>query len=306
MKRLINFFFFTRRERLGSVVLLVLCAGIFAVPSFRERLPLAGNTDFRPFENQIQAFKADELRDSLPDTPPRPFNFDPNLATETDFISLGLPPKVASRICHYREKGGKFRQADDFGKIWDLSPEDFERLKPFIRIQEASPRSFEKTDKPEPYSGSPNEKYTARGAQHFSRKYTPEPVDINSAGQEAWMALPMVAEKRAAQIIRFRDVLGGFQSVEQVGEMYNLPDSVFQTIKPFLYLESPIYRKINLNQATVETLNAHPYISGKQATLIVNYRDQHGPFQAVEEVLNIRAFQDDAWWKKVQPYFTVE
>lgn len=307
MKRFINFFFFSRRERLGSVVLLVLCVGVFSVPNIRERFQISGNTDFSQFEHQITAFKAAEPHDSLPDAAPELFHFDPNLASESDFTRLGLSPKVATSICHYREKGGKFREPDDFKKIWGLTAEDFERLRPFIRIRETDNHRYAKSgDDEERPVGAWGSKYPERKFQEYPHKRSPEVVDINSADQEAWMALPMIGEKRAVQIIRFRESLGGFLSVDQLGEMYNLPDSVFQTIKPYLKFQNPVFRKINLNSATLEMLDAHPYISRKQAELIANYREQHGAFHSVEEVLNIRAFHDDDWWKKVRPYLSVE
>ncbi|NJL77073.1 MAG: helix-hairpin-helix domain-containing protein, partial [Saprospiraceae bacterium] len=37
----------------------------------------------------------------------------------------------------------------------------------------------------------------------------------------------------ANRIVKFREALGGFASVEQVAETYQLPDSTFQKIKPF-------------------------------------------------------------------------
>lgn len=304
---MINFFFFTRRERLGSVALLVFCAGIFAVPNIREYFFHANSTDFSRFESQIQAFKAAETPDSIPLSSRELFEFDPNEASEADFLKLGLPAKVATSICHYREKGGQFRQPDDFKKIWGLLPADFERLKPFIKIQNAPGRKYDHEDSEE---GSPRAAWGGKYAEHQGKesykKHTPESVDINSADQEAWMALPMIGEKRAAQIIHFRENLGGFQSVEQLAEMYNLPDSVFQTIKPFLRLESPVFRKINLNTATLEMLDAHPYISRKQAELIVNYREQHGKYLSIDDILKIRVFREDDWWNRLKPYLTVD
>ena len=120
-----------------------------------------------------------------------------------------------------------------------------------------------------------------------------------------WMTLPGIGEKRAQQMVSYRDKLGGFLSVEQVGQLYNLPDSVFQAIRPLLLLENREIRKINLNSVSAAELDAHPYFSRKQADLIVNYRLQHGPYRSVEEIEKIVAFTDKAWLGKVKAYLEV-
>ena len=49
-------------------------------------------------------------------------------------MALGLKPFVAKNIVNYRNKGGRFRRADDFARVYGLLPADFARLKPYIHI----------------------------------------------------------------------------------------------------------------------------------------------------------------------------
>ncbi len=115
-----------------------------------------------------------------------------------------------------------------------------------------------------------------------------------------------IGEKRAQQLVKYREKLGGFLSVEQVAQMYNLPDSVFQKIRPMLVLESREIRKINLNTASAAELATHPYFSKKQADLIVNYRQQHGPYRSVDGIDQIIPFTDKVWLAKVKAYLAVD
>jgi competence ComEA-like helix-hairpin-helix protein len=131
-------------------------------------------------------------------------------------------------------------------------------------------------------------------------------LDVNRASMEDWQRLPGIGEKRARQIVNFRESLGGFLRVKQVGEMYGLPDSVFQRIRPMLELGSAEVRKINLNLASAEDLDVHPYISAKQAKLIVTYRNQHGAFGSVDDLTKITVFADGKWLEKVRPYLDVK
>jgi competence protein ComEA len=46
--------------------------------------------------------------------------------------------------------------------------------------------------------------------------------------------------------------------------------------------------KININKATVEELSTLKRIGPSYAQRIVDYRDEHGPFQKPEDIMNVR------------------
>lgn len=362
--RLLNYLHFSRNERFGAFALLTLCIITFCTPAVLQWLRPKRHTDFSEFAAVIKAFK--QSSGTAESGRKQCFDFDPNLATMEDFRQLGLPEKVASNICHYREKGGAFRKAEDFQKIWGLPAEDYERLLPYLRIsvekKEAQPENAASRP-PEYFPFDPNTateadflrlglpgrtiksilNYREKGGsfrkkEDFAKIYTLSesdyrqlepyivfaprpgsyvgrdnkpaasgaPVDINLADATALMSLPLIGEKRAQQIIAFREKLGGFRTVDQLSEMFGLPDSVYQRIRPRLCATATSVHKINLNTVTREALDAHPYISWKQADLIIAYRNQHGNYTRPEEILNIKAFGDKAWWEKISPYLDVE
>jgi competence protein ComEA len=81
--------------------------------------------------------------------------------------------------------------------------------------------------------------------------------------------------------------LGGFYSVDQIAEIYGLPDSSFKKIKPFLKLESTPFKKFNINTASKDEMKSHPYIKWNLANAIVEYRNQHGNFSSLGDLKNI-------------------
>ncbi len=223
------------------------------------------------------------------------FSFDPNLASEGDFRRLGLSSRTIKSILNYRIKGGQFRKKEDFAKIYTLDEKDYARLLPYLTIGTLANAEAER---PIMYAG---------GTTFPERKTFPKAlVDINRATLEDWLRLPGIGEKRAQQIVKFRESLGGFLSIAQLGEMYNLPDSVFQLIQPMLTLDFKDVHQININAASAEDLDRHPYISTKQAALIVNYRTQHGSFATVEDLSKIIAFTDKKWLEKIKPYLATQ
>ena len=66
-----------------------------------------------------------------------------------------------------------------------------------------------------------------------------QPIDINTADTSAFIALPGIGSKLANRIVSFRTKLGGFNSVEQIRKVYGLQDSVFMLISPFLKCDNP-------------------------------------------------------------------
>src|SRR5690348_7247958 len=136
------------------------------------------------------------------------------------------------------------------------------------------------------------------------RKKT-EPLEINSADTTAFIALPGIGSKLAARIVTFREKLGGFYSVDQVGETFGLPDSTFQKIKEYLKLENTSLKRININTATVDELKVHPYIKWSVANPIVAYRNEHGAFSKLEDIKNVAAITDEVY-KKISPYLIVQ
>ncbi len=104
--------------------------------------------------------------------------------------------------------------------------------------------------------------------------------------------------------VNFRDKLGGFVSIDQVAQAYGLPDSTFQSIKPFLVITQTV-KKINLNTVSAKELAAHPYLNWNQANAIVKYRDQHGNFTSLDQLENIRILNQEII-KKIKPYLSIE
>jgi competence protein ComEA len=221
------------------------------------------------------------------------FYFDPNTLDARGWQQLGIREKTALTIVKYIGRGGKFRQPEDIGKIYGLSPKDYARLLPFVKIDAnrsggTPDRGISQQSGEKP---SPNEKKTSTGTDkpgYRLKNYTAAGVsDINQADTAAFIALPGIGSKLAARIIAFREKLGGFYSVQQVAETYGLPDSTFNKIQPLLQCNHPVVRQININTADANTLKQHPYIRWNLANAIVQYRAQHGNFKSAEDLQQI-------------------
>ena len=90
----------------------------------------------------------------------------------------------------------------------------------------------------------------------------------------------------AGRIVRYRDRLGGYHTLEQLKEVWGVDDSLYSFIVRRLTVdESGLHRKLYLNTDSLERFGRHPYLGWKLGRILINYRKQHGPYQHVEELL---------------------
>ena len=242
-------------------------------------------------ENNFQPFAKNKTPKSY-DTPIiNHIAFDPNTADVNTLLQNGIPQQVANTIIKYRSSGAIFQVKEDLKNIYTLKEDIYQKIEPFIDI-------------------APQEDKTVTKAliqkNEFPKReneFANITIDINNSSPDDWQKLSGIGSSFSKRIVAFRDRLGGFHSVEQVGETYGLPDSSFQKIKPQLQ-PSVILQKINLNQATENELKSHPYISWNQAKLICSYRRMHGDFKDVNELLQIGALKKE-WFGKMKPYLKI-
>ncbi len=139
-----EYFHFTKGERIGTIVLLVLIAVIllltFLLPGFIK----SEKVDFSDFEKEIEAFNKtnpEDIANNLPGSfinseniEPELFSFNPNEITKEDLSRLGLDARVVNTWQKYREKGGYFRKKEDVKKIYGLTDSAYIILAPYILL----------------------------------------------------------------------------------------------------------------------------------------------------------------------------
>ncbi|HEV8287127.1 MAG TPA: helix-hairpin-helix domain-containing protein [Chitinophagaceae bacterium] len=310
-----DYFTFTRKERIGLLIIVVVIVVIWIFPkviaSGKSRtLPIDTSwitaakklehketsleTNTNQNEENINEFvyakttdqHSNKLKGEL-------FYFDPNTLTFDGWKRLGLREKTITIIQNYLNKGGHFFKPEDLKKIYGIHANEYQRLESYIKIE--TPKGLN-SDYIKP--GFKREQLSNNNSKYSL-------VDINNADTSAFIALPGIGSKLALRIINFREKLGGFYSIDQIGETYGLSDSSFQKIKPFLKLENASVKKININTATKDEMKLHPYIKWNLANAIVEYRNQHGTFSSQNDLKKITLITEEVF-AKIKPYILVE
>lgn len=229
-------------------------------------------------------FKPNVLTEEIP-VPKKneTFFFNPNTISIDSLIDLGLSPKQAQVVVNYRNKGGKFRNPDDFSKIHVIDFATFQRLRPWILIPKDAIVKFDSSVLPE-------------------KTFT---LELNSADSISLNKLKGIGPSYARRIISYRELLGGFYSINQLSEVYGLNQDIINSLKSIITIDSSRVRKINLNLIGYEELRRHPYLSDYQAKSIVYYRSKRGSINDLSELIDNKLLPVDRY-NKIRPYFTIK
>ena len=93
-------------------------------------------------------------------------------------------------------------------------------------------------------------------------------VELNSADTTALKMVPGIGSVFAKRIIKYRDLLGGFYSVEQLGEVYGIDEDRYEAMKSWFSVDPSVISHLFVNQLSAKKLASHPYVSYKQARII--------------------------------------
>ena len=307
---------FTKRERTGIIVLLILIIILVILPFLFPFFIRQKSVDVTLFKKQIEMLSAkqldttdkytkrnysddnfqnyresDEKKGYAKQLKGELFYFDPNTLDEAGWKRLGIKDKTVKTIQNYIAKGGRFYKSADIGKIWGLHEDEVQRFIPFVQIKNTNTIN------------STEIKLNKTKADE-KEKITSTVIDINTADTTMLIALPGIGSKLSQRILNFRDKLGGFYKVEQISEIYGLPDSTFQKIKPRFSIHNNSVHQININTATVDEMKAHPYLRYALANAIVQYRVQHGMYILVDDIKKIMLVTEDVF-NKIGPYLKV-
>ena len=148
-------------------------------------------------------------------------------------------------------------------------------------------------------------KSSSKRPANYSKSITSDfRLNINLADTSEWKRIKGIGEKRAIDIINYKKALGGFIKVSQLNEVYSISDSLFNSFQQYLQIKDSSTVKINLNTCSKEELKKHPYVKWNIANAIINFREHHGTFNALEDLKKIHILNDDLYFIIV-PYITI-
>lgn len=204
--------------------------------------------------------------------------FDPNSATVSELESFGFSKYQATNLVNYRSKGGSFRNPTDIIKIYGIDSNFYFKVEKFVEIDE-----------------------TENVIQVLPEENVI--VELNSADSLELIQLNGIGPSYAKRIVKYRNLLNGYYSKEQLKEIYNFPDETYAKIQSNVYVDTVKIVKLRINFAEFSELVRHPYIDKVQVKAILDRREAEGPFKSIAELQVLKAF-DSETIDKIIPYIT--
>lgn len=259
-------FSLSSQERKGALLLIILIILITAVNVWlKTHQPKGNETEQTRLHQELAAFEQQlTIMNDIPAISTKTdsivftnvngiFPFDPNQITADEMRKLGMNSRLINTWINYRLHGGRFYEKEDLRKVYGLSASLYERLSPYVVI-----------------AVTPN----ARERPVIKKLMNTVPVDLNRADAETLEDLPFIGPALSNRIIRYRSLLGGFYSTQQLNEVYGITDSVVVILQNRVHADTNALVKLNLNEAREYELARHPYIGQFTAKGIVLYRSQ--------------------------------
>ena len=214
-----------------------------------------------------------------------------NTATAEQLTTLdGIGESKANAIIQYREQHGDFKSIDDLLNVPGIGEKILEGIRPYVTVGSAAV--------------SQNEVMTAE--RTAAEPVQSGKVNINTATAEQLTTLDGIGESKANAIIQYREQHGDFKSPDDLLNVPGIGEKILEGIRPYITVGSaavsqnevttaertaaePVQSgKVNINTATAEQLTALDGIGESKANAIIQYREQHGDFKSLDDLLNVK------------------
>ncbi|MFT6997028.1 MAG: competence protein ComEA [Cryomorphaceae bacterium] len=277
LERVKSYFRHYRSERRGVIVLaIILFFAVAGVEVFRlvyepkiERIDILLISEDETTGNGQVAF-------SVSPEEIIPFTFNPNTLSDSGYAALGFSEKEIKTLRNYQKSGASFEIKRDFAKLFFVDEEEYANLEPFIDLPESKPKkqytpSYDKArDKPKVKWSD-----TASTKNYSYKEFT---CNINTADTNELKKLNGIGSFYAKKIIEYREELGGFHSIGQLGEMWKMTPDKIDKFADQVILDLSEIKQVNINSASAHELSQHPYLSFGEANKIVLKREESGNY----------------------------
>ena len=316
-----DLFTFSRRERGGIAVLLIILLALILLKPIIPRF--FGNDDqkMEEFRRQAQAFHAELQRiDSLEKIRPpetvaseftvslldsfraRPFSFDPNTISENDLRLTGISESAANNLLKYRNKGGRFSKPEDIKKIYNVDPGWSRAVVPYIVIAPAQETVEEEEGLYNEKSLDPDETNRDKAVLLPDRVTLPLfNIELNSADSADLVLCRGIGPSFARRIITYRELLGGFYDKKQLLDIYGMDSARYGGFESQMSADPTLVMKMDINTVEFKEMLRHPYFEFYIVKAIFDYKEAKKKIDSVQELRSLPEMYPELY-EKLSPY----
>ena len=273
-----SYFQFTKSQRSGIILLVLLCITFQLAYFFIDFKTVTYNSkekqEWLTFQTEI-----DSLKQIKRDYIPKIYPFNPNFITDFKGYKLGMSVAEIDRLLNFRKTNKYVNSAQDFQNVTKVSDSLLNMMSPYFKF---------------PDWVNNKKEYKSNYVPFEKKKVKIIILDINLATKEDLIKVYGIGPAISDRILKLKELLGGFVSMEQMNDVWGLSPEVIENLnKNFKVAVLPKVRKVDINNASIKELMLFPYFKYALAKAIVTYRSMNGDFKENADLTKINGFPND-------------
>ncbi len=221
----------------------------------------------------------DSLQKEKRNYAPKIYAYNPNFITDYKGYRLGMSVAELDRLFAFRKLNKYVNSAGEFQDVTQVSDSLLAELAPHFKfpdwvLNKKALKVYAKTN--------------------FPTKEKKVVLELNTATKEDLIRVYGIGEGLSDRILKEKEKLGGFVSMNQLDDIWGLSPEVLEKLgEQFKISQIPVLKKININNSTIKELMQFPYFKYALAKSIVTYRSMNGKIVNAEDLTKIKGFPID-------------
>ena len=279
-KKISEYFTFSREQRKGIFALLgiiILLQTLYFFGDFgvlRKEFP--EEQKWLSLQSQMDSIKMEKKE------LPKIYLFNPNFITDYKGYKLGMSVQEIDRLLAFRKENKYVNSSKEFQTVTQVSDSLLKAIAPFFKFPDW-------VNNKKQYKAY--EKYSDKA---FAKKEKIVFIDINKATKEDLIKIYGIGEAISLRILKQKESIGGFVSMEQMKDVWGLSPEVIENLNKYFEVKvMPDFKKIAINNASLKELSQFSYFKYTLAKEIVTYRSMNGDIKNIEDLTKIKGFPVD-------------
>ena len=271
-----SYFKFSSEQRLGVFVLFAIIISVQLAYFFTDFSSVSNDSPEKEkwlsLQSQIDSIKEEKL-----DYVPKIYPFNPNFISDYKGYKLGMSVSEIDRLLAFRKQNKYVNSPEEFQAVTKVSDSLLNAISPYFKFPDWVKNKKEFKE----YKKYPN--------AAFAKKEKIVIIDINQATQEDLIKIYGIGEAISLRILKMKESLGGFVSMEQMKDVWGLSPEVIENLNSHFKVSAlPDVKKVDINNASIKELSQFPYFNYQIARQIVTFRSMNGDFKNVDDLTKIK------------------
>jgi DNA uptake protein ComE-like DNA-binding protein len=208
------------------------------------------------------------------------YPFNPNFITDYKGFKLGMTVEQLDKLFAFRKQNKYVNSANEFQVVTGVSDSLIRVISPYFKFPV--------------WVNQPKKQFSSYSNTSFETKKTIVKIDINQATQEDLIKVYGIGPALSERILKQKESLGGFVSMEQMQFIWGLSPEVIENLNKYFFITSqPAISKVDINNASIKELAKFPYFNYTIAKEIVTHRSMNGEIKNIEDLTKIKALPNE-------------